>query len=107
MPASDESPSSSSLCQRSKRTSSLNIVLPFSFEQITKLPRSNLQELLNKHPNLTQKQVCSLLFKYQVFNQIILQLNTIHELRRRGKNRIAAQRCRKRKMDFIRELQVI
>ncbi|XP_076819357.1 transcription regulator protein BACH1-like isoform X2 [Clavelina lepadiformis] len=65
-----------------------DVVLPFSIEEITQLPRGELQELLNKHPNLSNQQI-----------------SAMHEIRRRGKNRIAAQRCRKRKMDCIRALQ--
>uniref|UniRef100_H2YYI8 BTB domain-containing protein n=1 Tax=Ciona savignyi TaxID=51511 RepID=H2YYI8_CIOSA len=65
-----------------------DVVLPFSINEITKLPRTQLQELLNRNPTLTAQQITA-----------------IHEIRRRGKNRIAAQRCRKRKMDCIRSLQ--
>ena len=64
------------------------IELPLSVEEITKLPRSELQELLNKQPHLS-----------------VQQISAVNEIRRRGKNRIAAQRCRKRKMDCIRALQ--
>ena len=65
-----------------------DVELPLSVEEITKLPRSELQELLNKHPQLS-----------------VQQMTAMNEIRRRGKNRIAAQRCRKRKMDCIRSLQ--
>ena len=65
-----------------------DVELPLSVEEITKLPRSELQELLNKHPHLS-----------------VQQISAMNEIRRRGKNRIAAQRCRKRKMDCIRALQ--
>ena len=65
-----------------------DVELPLTVEEITKLPRSELQELLNKHPHLS-----------------VQQISAMNEIRRRGKNRIAAQRCRKRKMDCIRALQ--
>lgn len=63
------------------------IKLPFTMDEITSMPRSNLHEVLTRNPNLSQEQICA-----------------IHEIRRRGKNRIAAQRCRKRKMECIRSL---
>ena len=34
-----------------------NIILPFTYEEITKSSRAELQESLNMHPELTQKQV--------------------------------------------------
>nr|NP_001071661.1 transcription factor protein [Ciona intestinalis]BAE06323.1 transcription factor protein [Ciona intestinalis] len=77
---------SSENCGKLRKQS--DVVLPFSINEITKLPRTQLQELLNRNPSLSPQQITA-----------------IHEIRRRGKNRIAAQRCRKRKMDCIRSLQ--
>lgn len=57
--------------------------IPFSNEKIVNLPVEEFNELLAKH-QLSEAQ-----------------LALVRDIRRRGKNKMAAQNCRKRKLDTI------
>lgn len=68
-----------------KRARSMKI--PFSTEHIINLPVEEFNELLANH-RLSEAQ-----------------LTLIRDIRRRGKNKVAAQNCRRRKMDILQDLE--
>jgi len=74
-----------SRCRDEKMARKMN--LPFSVYDIINSPVDTFSEMLGR-PGLTpeQSQIC-------------------RDIRRRGKNKVAAQNCRKRKMDTIEDLQ--
>ncbi|KAL5286440.1 NFE2L1 family protein [Megaselia abdita] len=73
------------LSRDEKRARSLNI--PISVADIINLPMDEFNERLSKY-DLTENQ-----------------LSLIRDIRRRGKNKVAAQNCRKRKLDQIVNLE--
>ncbi|XP_068092142.1 nuclear factor erythroid 2-related factor 3 [Hyperolius riggenbachi] len=73
------------LSRDERRAKSLKI--PFSVEEIVSMPVEMFNNMLSKH-YLTESQI-----------------SVIRDIRRRGKNKVAAQNCRKRKLDVILNLE--
>merc|ERR1719229_947604 len=81
----DSLPGGNSLTRDERKAQALGLPIPCS--EIINLPMDEFNDLLSKH-ELTEEQ-----------------LTLCRDIRRRGKNKVAAQNCRKRKIDQIDELQ--
>jgi len=81
----EDQASISSRCRDEKMAKKMN--LPFSTWEVINSPVDTFSEMLAR-PGLTSDQV-----------------KLCRDIRRRGKNKVAAQNCRKRKLDTIEELQ--
>lgn len=73
------------LSRDERRAKALHI--PFSVDEIVRMPVDSFNNMLRRH-YLTD-----------------LQVSLIRDIRRRGKNKVAAQNCRKRKLDIILNLE--
>ncbi|XP_035866367.1 nuclear factor erythroid 2-related factor 3 isoform X9 [Phyllostomus discolor] len=73
------------LSRDERRAEALHI--PFSIDEIVHMPVDSFNSMLSRH-YLTD-----------------LQVSLIRDIRRRGKNKVAAQNCRKRKLDIILNLE--
>ncbi|XP_069444239.1 nuclear factor erythroid 2-related factor 3 [Ovis canadensis] len=73
------------LSRDERRAKALHI--PFSVDEIIRMPVDSFNSMLSRH-RLTD-----------------LQVSLIRDIRRRGKNKVAAQNCRKRKLDVILNLE--
>ncbi|GAB1290819.1 Nuclear factor erythroid 2-related factor 3 [Apodemus speciosus] len=73
------------LSRDEQRAKALHI--PFSVDEIVRMPVDSFNSMLSRH-YLTD-----------------LQVSLIRDIRRRGKNKVAAQNCRKRKLDIILNLE--
>ncbi|KAM5271791.1 nuclear factor erythroid 2-related factor 3 [Ctenodactylus gundi] len=73
------------LSRDEQRAKALHI--PFSVDEIVRMPVDSFNSMLSRH-YLSE-----------------LQISLIRDIRRRGKNKVAAQNCRKRKLDMILNLE--
>ncbi|CAL9685453.1 unnamed protein product [Knipowitschia caucasica] len=74
-------------CDAYEQERAKQVQLPYPVDQMLKMSKTHFQQILDKN-TLSQEQV-----------------ELVRDLRRRSKNRLAAQRCRKRKLDCIYNLQ--
>merc|ERR1712223_733915 len=81
----DSLPGGNSLTRDERKAQALGLPIPCS--EIINLPMDEFNDLLSKH-ELTEEQ-----------------LTLCRDIRRRGKNKVAAQNCRKRKIDQIKQLE--
>ncbi|CAB4054665.1 Segmentation protein cap'n'collar [Lepeophtheirus salmonis] len=84
-PQPQQSPGLSGMSRDERKA--LTLGLPISVADIINLPMDEFNDLLSKH-ELTEEQ-----------------LTLCRDIRRRGKNKVAARNCRKRKIDQIKQLE--